>query len=114
LITYNGDPSPPLRNHFCSIERLKPETGTFGSGRPAEKRLKHHGKTILKISDYGNTLRVRYPVDLSRLLFRKCDRQQNPGRVFQGNPGFLMPALQETFDHFDALPPSLTGISFLF
>ncbi len=25
-----------------------------------------------------------------------------------------MPALQETFDHFDALPSSLTGISFYF
>jgi hypothetical protein len=53
-------------------------------------------------------------VDLSRLLCRKCDYQQNPGRVLQGIPGFLVPALQETFNHLNALPSSLTGIPFSF
>jgi hypothetical protein len=47
------------------------------------------------------------------MLFGKCDHQQDSGRVFQGRPGFLMPALQKAFDRFDALPSSLTGISLL-
>jgi hypothetical protein len=51
-------------------------------------------------------------VDLSRLLYRKCDRQQNPVGIFQGIPGFIVPELQEAFNHLDALFSPLTGTYF--
>jgi hypothetical protein len=37
------------------------------------------------------------------MLCRKCYYQQDPRGIFQALPGFLVPAVQEAFNHLNAL-----------